>query len=154
MKKLFFIPLFVGLAFFALNVYAHFPEKKASDGTGPQIISPELQTTKYQAGARIYNQLCFKCHQPNGLGIKGVFPPLKGSDYLKKTPKRKLLEQVLHGSNESLTVNGIAYSTPMPAQVNNLNDAVEVINYVLNAWGNKYGEATAADGKGLVQDNK
>jgi mono/diheme cytochrome c family protein len=154
MKKLVLILLFGGLTFFALNVYAHLPEKKASENRGPVVITPELQASKYQKGARIYNQLCFKCHQPNGMGIQGVFPPLKGSDYLKTATKKKLLEQVLRGSNENLTVNGTQYFTPMPGQVNNIDDAVEVVNYVLNAWGNNYGVATAGDGKGLIEENK
>ena len=154
MKKIFLIPLFAGLAFIALNVYAHFPEKKVSEYTRTVVTSPELQTTKDKKGAMIYNQLCFKCHQPNGMGIQGVFPPLKGSDYLKKATKRKLLEQVLRGSNENLTVNGTKYVTPMPAQISNMDDAVEVINYILNAWGNDYGVATAEDGKGLLPSNK
>ena len=25
--------------------------------------------------------LCFTCHQPNGLGLAGQFPPLAGSDW-------------------------------------------------------------------------
>ncbi len=154
MKRLFLIPLFAGLTFIALNVYAHFPGKTGFKNTRTVVISPELQTTKYPKGARIYNQLCFKCHQPNGMGIPGVFPPLKGSDYLKKATKRKLLEQVLRGSNENLTVNGTKYVTPMPAQISNMDDAVEIVNYVLNAWGNDYGVATAEDGKGLLPANK
>jgi nitrite reductase (NO-forming) len=154
MKRLILIPLFAGLTFIAYNVYAHLPGKRISENTGNVVISSEFQATKYPKGARIYNQLCFRCHQPNGMGIQGVFPPLKGSDYLKKATKRKLLEQVLKGSNENLTVNGTHYFTPMPAQVSNIDDAVEVVNYVLNAWGNNYGVATAADGKGLIQGNK
>ena len=86
------------------------------------------------------------------MGIHGVFPPLKGSDYLRKATKRKLLEQVLFGSNENLTVNGTQYKTAMPAQVTNIEDAVDVVNYTLHAWGNNYGVATAEDGKGLIKD--
>ncbi len=154
MKRHFLISLFAGLIFIALNVYARFPEKEVFKNTRTVVISPEVQTTKYPKGQTIYNKLCFKCHQPNGMGIQGVFPPLRGSDYLKKAPKRKLLEQVLHGSTEGLTVNGTTYSTPMPAQISNMDDALEVVNYVLNAWGNNYGVATAEDGKGLIPDNK
>ena len=83
------------------------------------------------------------------MGIPGVFPPIKGSDFLKTASKKKLLSQVLHGSSETLKVNGMQYSTPMPPQVSNVNDAIEVINYILNNWGNNYGVATAADAKDL-----
>jgi len=83
------------------------------------------------------------------MGIPGAFPPLKGSDFLKKATKKKLLELVLQGSSEPYTVHGVTYSTHMPPQVDNIKDAIAVVNYVLNAWGNNYGQATAADAKGL-----
>jgi len=31
----------------------------------------------------IYNRQCRNCHQPDGRGLRGIIPPLAGSDYLK-----------------------------------------------------------------------
>ena len=93
---------------------------------------------KFPEGAKIYKEKCVVCHQLTGLGVPSAFPPLKESDYLL-ADKKRAVEQVLNGSNEEMIVNGVAYTIPMPFQVNTHEDAVHVINYVLNAWGNDGG---------------
>lgn len=104
--------------------------------------------TKYPNGAKIYAAKCVVCHQATGLGLPGAFPPLKNSDYLF-ADKKRAVAQVLNGSNKEITVNGAKYNVPMPPQVDNHQDAVDVINYVLNAWGNKGGSITLADVKDI-----
>jgi nitrite reductase (NO-forming) len=103
---------------------------------------------KYPNGAKIYSTKCVVCHQATGLGLPGAFPPLKGSDYLL-ADKKRAVAQVLNGSNHEITVNGAKYNVPMPPQVDNYQDAVDVINYVLNAWGNKGGTITVAEVKDI-----
>jgi len=104
--------------------------------------------TKYPKGAAIYKAKCVACHQLNGMGIPSAFPPLKGSDYLMADKKRAVL-QVLNGSHKEITVNGAVYNLPMPFQVETHQDAVDVINYVLNAWGNKGGTVKIEDVKDI-----
>ncbi|MBU3927856.1 MAG: cytochrome c [Bacteroidetes bacterium] len=104
--------------------------------------------TKYPKGAAIYKAKCVACHQLNGMGIPSAFPPLKGSDYLMADKKRAVL-QVLNGSHKEITVNGAVYNLPMPFQVETHQDAVDVINYVLNAWGNKGGTIKIEDVKDI-----
>ncbi len=149
MKKLSLILAIAGFTFFTYSAYGSLPANSASDNAAAIYVPGKKKTTPNAKGKQIYEQTCFKCHQLTGAGIPGVFPPLKGSDFLKSASKTKLLEQVLKGSTETYTVNGIPYSTPMPPQVSNVDDAVAVVNYVLNAWGNNYGHATAADAKGI-----
>ncbi len=148
MKKISLILIVAGLTFFAYSAYGSHPAKAVSENSAA-IFVPGKKNTVNAKGEKIYNQVCFKCHQITGMGIPGVFPPLKGSDFLKTATKKKLIEQVIKGSNETYTVNGMQYSTPMPPQVSNVDDAVAVVDYVLNAWGNNYGHATAADAKGI-----
>lgn len=93
---------------------------------------------KYPKGAAIYKAKCVACHQLTGMGIPNAFPPLKDSDYLF-ADKKRAVEQVLNGSHHEITVNGAKYNLPMPFQVDTHQDAVDVINYVLNAWGNNGG---------------
>jgi mono/diheme cytochrome c family protein len=83
-----------------------------------------------------------------GEGIPGAFPPLKNSDYLL-VDKKRAVAQVLNGSNEAMVVNGMTYTVPMPPQVETLEEAVHVINYVLNAWGNKGGSVTLDEVKDI-----
>jgi len=101
----------------------------------------EQPTTQFPAGEAIFKEKCIVCHMADGKGQPGIFPPLAGSDYLL-SDKRRAVHQVLNGSAEKMIVNGQEYSTPMPAQVDNHQDAVDVINYVLNAWGNDGGTIT------------
>ncbi|MBU2466463.1 MAG: cytochrome c, partial [Bacteroidetes bacterium] len=79
----------------------------------------------------------------------GAFPPLKNSDYLL-ADKVRAVAQVLNGSNEAIVVNGVTYTAPMPQQVNTKKEAVAVINYVLNAWGNDGGTVTLEEVKDVV----
>ena len=87
----------------------------------------------------------------NGEGNPGAFPPLKNSDYLF-ADKVRAVSQTLNGSHKPIIVNGITYVMPMTPQVNTKEDAVAVINYVLNAWGNKGGTVSLEDVKDVKID--
>ena len=38
-----------------------------------------------EKGKQVYMGLCFACHQPDGKGLPGAFPPLAASDYSSPT---------------------------------------------------------------------
>lgn len=99
---------------------------------------------KYAVGKSVYDRSCVVCHMEDGKGLEGTFPPLAGSDYLLNDPTRAL-KQVMEGSSEEMTVNGVAYNGIMPAQDVTKEEAVEVVNYILNAWGNNGGEVSSSD---------
>lgn len=106
-------------------------------------------TTIKARGEEIYKTKCIVCHQANGQGLPNAFPPLAGSDYLLKD-KIRAVAQALNGSNMEITVNGLKYNAPMPHQVDNHEDAVAVINYVLNNFGNNGGYVTLEEVKHIV----
>lgn len=66
-----------------------------------------------EEGAEIYQQNCSTCHQPDGSGISGTFPPLAGNpnaadvDYVTSV--------ILEGKSGPITVNGVAYDGVMAA---------------------------------------
>lgn len=113
-----------------------------------KVVVPDDAATKYSKGFEIYKTKCFACHQLSGEGVANAFPPLKKSDYLM-ADKKRAVNQVLNGSNHEITVNGAKYSIAMPPQVDNYEDAVAVINYVLNAWGNDGGTITVDEVKDI-----
>ncbi len=115
---------------------------------GKTVVVPDDAATKYAKGFEIYKAKCVACHQLSGEGVPSAFPPLKNSDYLL-ADKKRAVQQVLNGSNHEITVNGAKYSIAMPAQVDNYEDAVAVINYVLNAWGNNGGTITVDEVKDI-----
>ncbi len=88
-------------------------------------------------GKEIYGQLCVVCHQADGKGIEGAFPPLAGSDYLLKTPD-KAIHAVKYGLQGEITVNGKKYNSIMTNQNLSDQEVADVMNYVLNTWGNSH----------------
>lgn len=136
MKKLLTLLLGTILAITTLIAYGFSMAELPAGNTENNLNMP--QDTKFPKGKKIYEEKCVVCHQANGKGITGAFPPLANSDYLM-ADKVRAVEQVLNGSNEEMVVNGVTYRTPMPPQVDNKEDAVAVVNYILNAWGNDGG---------------
>ncbi len=97
------------------------------------------------AGESRYSGTCSVCHQPNGAGMEGVFPPLAKSDFLM-TDKQRAIAVVLNGLSGKITVNGTAYDSVMPPMSQLTDDEVaHILTYVRNSWGNKGDAVTAAE---------
>ena len=79
---------------------------------------------------------CAACHQPNGQGLPGAFPPLAGSDYLKGD-RKQVMAAALFGLSGPITVNGVDYNGVMPS-LGHLTDAdlAAALTYVFGSWGN------------------
>ena len=88
-----------------------------------------------------YMATCSACHQANGQGIGGAFPPLAKSDYLNADVNRAI-DIVLHGKTGEITVNGKKYNSVMTAQALSDEDVTNVLTYVYNSWGNSKKEVT------------
>ena len=99
-----------------------------------------------QAGKQLFTGTCSVCHQANGEGMAGVFPPLAKSDYLSKQDKNHLIGVPLHGLTGKITVNGKDYDSVMPP-MSQLNDdeVANILTYVLNSWGNPGGQISKED---------
>ena len=105
------------------------------------------QQEQVDAGKLLFTGTCSVCHQANGEGLAGVFPPLAKSDYIAKDVKR-MISTVLHGLSGKVTVNGKEYNSVMPP-MNQLNDdeVANILTYVLNSWSNPGGRITADEVK-------
>ncbi|KQV60568.1 nitrite reductase, copper-containing [Pelomonas sp. Root1217] len=99
------------------------------------------------AGQALFAGTCSVCHQANGAGLPGVFPPLAKSDWLAQDAKRAV-GVVLHGLSGKVKVNGKDYDSVMPP-MNQLNDdeVANILTYVLNSWGNAGGSVSADEVK-------
>lgn len=102
--------------------------------------------SKYASGEKVYNANCVACHQSQGEGVEGVFPPLANSDYLM-ADKKRAIKQIINGSSGEMIVNGITYNTVMPPQPLNDEEIKDVMNFILNSWGNNGGEVTLEEVK-------
>ena len=95
-------------------------------------------------GKQIYAAKCTACHQANGLGVAGVFPPLAGAEWVVGDEK-VLASILLHGVQGELVVKGNTYNGVMPA-FGTLADGeiAAVLTYIRSDWGNQAPVITAA----------
>ncbi|MCK6597958.1 MAG: copper-containing nitrite reductase [Bdellovibrionaceae bacterium] len=108
--------------------------------------SPEEQ---FRLGKNTFTQNCAACHQPDGKGVKGAFPPLASSDFLKQETK-KIIGVVKNGLSGSITVNGEVYNGVMPALGLSDEEIANVLTYVYGSWGNSKKVIKASDVKSVV----
>ena len=95
-------------------------------------------TASVARGKIVYEGNCIACHQANGEGLEGTFPPLANTGRL--TEKARLVNNIYNGTSGEITVNGKKYDMEMfPVPIND-KEIADVLNYVRNSWGNKYGE--------------
>jgi nitrite reductase (NO-forming) len=95
------------------------------------------------AGKQLFTGTCSVCHQANGQGLSGVFPPLAKSDYLTKQTHEHLIGIPLHGLTGKVTVNGKDYDSVMPPMTQLTDDEVaNILTYVLNSWDNPGGQVS------------
>lgn len=100
----------------------------------PKQIPAKTLEQKLAGGKRIYESSCFACHQSDGKGLPGAFPPLAKSDFLNN--KDKSISAVIHGLEGPIKVNGKEFNSIMPAQILSDEDAANVLTYVYSMWGN------------------
>lgn len=107
-----------------------------------------MNNSPYAAGKIIYQKTCITCHQADGKGMQGTYPPLAGSDYLLAN-KYRAIRQVLKGSMNKITVNGNDYQGVMTPQGLNDSDVAKVLNYVYHSFGNNGFTVSSADVKAV-----
>ena len=117
-------------------------EKKDDAGAALQIPDDpeEAKLALMEAGEELYAANCSACHQANGEGVSGAFPPLAGSDYEGYVQPEGHIKIVLQGLNGEIVVKGQTYNGAMAA-FGSLSDAqvAAIITYERNSWGNNDG---------------
>ncbi|MBP9674189.1 MAG: nitrite reductase, copper-containing [Bacteriovoracaceae bacterium] len=108
------------------------------------VVEPVKKLDQMTEGKNVYTQNCLACHQENGQGVKGAFPPLAKSDFLMADKKRSI-ETVMYGLEKKITVNGIDYEGVMPKLDLSDDDIANVLTYVRAMWGNKGDKVTVAE---------
>ncbi len=111
------------------------------DSRAPQsLASSDCGATDKVAidGGTVFQGKCVACHQANGQGIPGIFPPLAASEWVAGKPEI-LANILLHGINGKLTVKGVAYNGQMPAFKDLLTDGeiAAVLTHIRSQWGNQ-----------------
>jgi cytochrome c551 len=91
----------------------------------------------YVDGQALYKLHCANCHQDNGQGLAGLYPPIAGSDFLEKN-KELILCSMRNGLQDTIVVNGKSFHQAMPANTQlQALDVAEIATYIYNEWGNE-----------------
>jgi len=118
-------------------------------GDTPSAEAPAAEPTTTVAGGpdgqSLYGR-CAACHQANGAGLAGAFPPLSASEWVTGDPTIPI-KVVLHGLQGEINVAGSTYNSVMLPYggTGEMNDAevAAVLTYVRSAFGNSAPAVTA-----------
>ena len=119
-----------------------YKKKNAPGAAAKPGAEPELD------GAMLYSNNCQSCHQANGEGLKGAFPPLKGSKIVLDDNPETMIDIIMNGydAQEQFGV--------MPAVgTNNRLEPAEIaaiMNHEKTSWGNNGRKVTAEEVKKII----
>ena len=119
------------------------PAKKGA--VGPGGGGPTQELTPRDRGKKIFAANCQTCHQANGLGVPGQYPPLAGSEFTTGGSRRPAMI-VLKGLQGPVTVKGQKFgSAVMQPWDKTLTDRkiADVLTYERSEWGNSASPVTA-----------
>lgn len=150
---LFVMSGFILFAATYVNRYAgHFSAMVFNENTVPTGNGPVMAPINpIDAGHALFMSggACNTCHQPTGVGIPGIYPPLRGSEWVNG-PADRMIRIVLTGLKGPITVEDKQFGAGVmpafgPHQYNWSDDKIaDVISYVRQAWGNHGGSVTPA----------
>jgi mono/diheme cytochrome c family protein len=114
--------------------------------TPPSSSTGGAPTTSVADGATLY-QRCATCHQANGEGTPGTYPPLAGSEFIKANDPSAAIRVVLHGLQGPVTVRGQTFNGVMPpfgtAVPMSDEEVAAVLSHERSSWGNAAPAVTA-----------
>ncbi len=112
---------------------------------------------KLESGEKIFALRCASCHQANGLGIPGQYPPLDGSKWATSDPAL-ISYIILNGLKGEIVVKGEVYGTSaavnMAAVPISDREIANVTTYVRQAWGNNSSEISTDEVAQFRQDTR
>ena len=102
------------------------------------FLNLQVQKSKSESiknGAELYRDFCYRCHGFNGEGQSDLIPPLKSSDYLLNNIDLSIAG-LKYGLKGEIIVNSKSYNSYMAYQGLENDEIADIMNYILNEWGN------------------
>ncbi len=143
----------------ALNLIAYLQslkQTKLPDGTpSPEFLYKRKQAalgaatqTKELDGNALYIANCQSCHQPNGEGLAGAFPPLKGSPIVTGDNLELYVDIIMNGYDarpEYGAMAGVGTNATL-----NAAEVTAIINHERTSWGNNAKKVTEEEIKKII----
>lgn len=108
----------------------------------PSVAAPV--SSQMRAGEKVYRETCSACHELDGEGSPGIFPPLPRNSNLQASNPASIIRIVLDGA---VSVSTVQFPNPatMPAYAAKMSneEIAAVITYMRNAWGNAASAVTS-----------
>jgi mono/diheme cytochrome c family protein len=111
---------------------------------GPAGAEQAAELSPHDRGKKVFSANCQTCHQANGVGVPGQYPPLAGSEFTTGGSRRMAMI-VLKGLQGPVQVKGQQYGTAvMQPWDKTLTDKqiADVMTYERSEWGNSASPVT------------
>lgn len=128
---------FFVLFFIAFNSYYIGPKIKSENFSDyfPILQEKDLKQS-IKDGQGVYLGFCMRCHLSKGEGVEGIYPPLANSNWLSEK-RIESIKSVKYGLKGEIEVNGKTYNNYMSSMGLTDREVADVMNYVLNNFGNE-----------------
>ena len=98
-----------------------------------------------ERGRALYGEYCLSCHQADGTGVPGLYPPVTPNEWISGE-KDPLIRLMIEGLSGPIEVNGEPYSFEMAAH-DYLSDQeiADILTFLRSSFGNSSGPVTPED---------
>lgn len=144
----------------ALNLVAYLQSLKQTplpDGNTPMEflykkteipVAANAKATNLPDGNLLYTNNCMSCHQANGEGLKGAFPPLKGSSVVLGDDLELFVNIIMLGYDarpQYAVMNAVGTDNNLTSE-----EVTAIINHEKTSWGNKAKTVTPEEVKKIM----
>lgn len=146
-----FLFKYLSISFLVMHFISCSSNRKENQQNSDVSESSETKTSEVnKEGENLYLKYCMACHQTDGSGVPGMYPPIKDSPIVNSGNKEDFINILLNGLKGPIEVHGKMYNQQMPSQsFLSDEDLSKIINYVSKSFQNKGPEVTPADIKAL-----
>lgn len=109
------------------------------------LLNEQPTQEQLDQGKEIYLSECAECHNLNGEGVPGTYPPLSDKNDFVGDNGKVIFGSIYFGNEGEMTVNSELYNGIMDPVEMSAEDAALVVTYIMNSWGNAGGVYTAED---------
>src|SRR6516164_9528058 len=124
---------------FRSDVFEYEPKFGVVGGGAAVAADPKV------VGKALFSANCITCHQADGQGLPGQYPPLAGSEVVLGQALNHTIAIVLKGLQGPVTVKGQPFNNAMQPWEGQYTDQqlASILTYVRSDWGNSGSPVTA-----------